>query len=338
MRVRSSHLPLLLLLALVPVAAGAGAQSAADSLARAAELIDAGELAAAVAILDARLAAAEDGQALLLRSTARFFAGEMERGEADLRRALELEPAQRQGWLNLAALEMAGADHEAAYRAFLRAEALDPAALDNDVNLGAVLLFLGRLEQASARFERYLGRQRGSGQAFYLVATNYAAAGYAALALRHLSDAIGLDEKMRLNARTDPNFAQIASTADYQRLLDTDPFVLAPGSFEASRAFAVPYSDADTRVVNAVLDALAVLRVPFDRRVEVTPQWALLWSDVRIKIRREGPERTVVAVSAPPASFTPQAFQARAEAIFREAEAALLRYRSPSERLGLPQN
>jgi tetratricopeptide (TPR) repeat protein len=316
--------------------APAGAQPSADALARAAELIDAGQPAAAVALLDARLASREEPPALLLRSTARFLLGEMDSGEADLRRALALDPALRQGWLNLAALEMAGGDHEAARQAFLRAEALDPGALDNDVNLGAVLLFLGRLEEASGRFERYLAREAGSGQAYYLVATNYAAAGYAALALRHLADAIRIDEKMRLGARTDANFAQIASSPEYARLLATDAFVHPPGSLLARRAFAAPYSDGDTRVVSAVLDALRALRVPFDRRVEVTPEWALIWADVRIKVRRDGAERTVVEVSAPPAAFTPQAFQARVEALFRQTEALVLRYRTAGEKLGLP--
>jgi tetratricopeptide (TPR) repeat protein len=320
---------------MLQLAGRAGAQSA-DPLARAAELLDAARVTEAVALLDQRLADREDPRALLLRSTARFMLGEMEAGEADLRRALELDPSQRQGWLNLAALELASGRHDAAHQAFLRAEALDPRASDNDLNLGAVLLYLGRLEEASTRFERYLAAQAGSGAAYYLVATNYALAGYAALALHHLTDAIRHDEKTRLGARTDPNFAQIATSAEYQRLLATDLFVPAPGSLLARRAFSTPYSDSDPRIVNAIIDALGRLRVPFDRRVEVTPDWALVWADVRIKVRREGPERCVVEVSAPPASFTPQAFEKRVEALFRETEVALLRYRSASERLGLP--
>ena len=336
MRLRASPLLLVTLLLELVLAAPDARARQPDSLARAAELLDAGQIPEAIALLDARLAAAQDAQALLLRSTARFLLGEMERGEADLRRAVEIDPRLRQGWLHLAALELAGGNHQAAHAAFLRAEALDPSASDNDLNLGAVLLFMGRLEEASGRFERYLGRQPGSGQAHYLIATNYASAGYAALALRYLSDAIRLDEKTRLGARTDPNFAQIAATPEYQRLLADDPFVPAPGSLEARHSLIAPYSDVDTRVVNAILDALRVLRVPFDRRVEVTPDWALVWADVRIKVRRQTPERTLVEVSAPPAAFTPQAFETRVEALFREVETALLRYRSPSERLGLP--
>jgi tetratricopeptide (TPR) repeat protein len=324
----------LALLCVLLLAGGARAQPA-DSLARAAELLDAGKVAEAVTLLDARLAGREDPRALLLRSTARFMLGEMESGETDLRRSLELDPAQRQGWLHLAALELASGRHDAAHQAFLRAEKLDPQAADNDVNLGAVLLYLGRLEEASDRFERYLARQPGSGSAYYLVATNYASAGYTALALRHLTDAIRLDEKTRLQARTDRNFAQIAASPEYERLLSTDLFVPQAGSLQTSRAFAIAYDPNDPRLVNAVLDALGALKVPFDRRVEVTPEWALVWADVRIKVRRDGPQQSVVEVSAPPASFTPQAFGKRVEALFSRAELALLRYRSTSERMGL---
>jgi tetratricopeptide (TPR) repeat protein len=319
-----------------PAAAAAG--QPADSLARAAELIDAGKPTEAIVLLDERLRRDEEPRALLLRSTARFLLGELEPGEKDLRRALELDPSQRQGWLNLAALELASVHYDAAYQALLRAETLDPKAPDNDVNLGAALLFLGRLEEASARFERYLAAQPTSGDAYYLVATNYASAGYAALALRHLTDAIRRDEKTRLRARTDPNFSQIATTPDYQSLLATDLFVTAPGSLQAREVMDAPYSDTETRVVNAILDALGAMRVPFDRRVEVTPEWALVWADVRIKILRQGTAQSVVEVSAPPASFTPQTFQARVDALFAQTRALLLSYRSTSEKLGLPQS
>ena len=273
--------------------------AATDSIARAAELIDAGKPTEAIKILDERLQRGEEARALFLRSTARFLLGEMQTGEQDLRRSLELDPNHRQGWLNLAALELVSVRYDAAYRAFLQAEALDPAAADNDVNLGAALLFLGKLEEASKRFEHYLAAQPNSGDAFYLVATNYAAAGYSALALRYLTDAIRRDEKTRLRARTDRNFAQIASTPDYQRLLAADLYVFAPGALLAKEAIEAPYSETDTRVVNAVLDALGALRIPHDRRVELTPEWALVWADVRIKIVRQGAEQSVLEISAP---------------------------------------
>jgi tetratricopeptide (TPR) repeat protein len=337
-RIRSLLLLTLLALVALPAVAAAPGPPPADPLARAAELIDAGQPTEAIALLDARLREGEEPRALLLRSTARFLLGDLDPGEQDLRRSLELDPTQRQGWLNLAALELASKHYDPAYQAFQRAESLDPKAPDNDVNLGATLLFLGRLEDASARFERYLAAQPNSGEAYYLVATNYAASGYASLALRHLTDAIRRDEKTRLRARTDANFSQIALLPDYQKLLMTDLYVPPPGALQASDVVAAPYSDADTRVVSAILDALGALRIPYDRRVEVTPEWALVWADMRIKVRRQAPDQTVIELSAPPASFTPQAFEQRARTLFNRTRAVILSYRSTSERLHLPNS
>jgi hypothetical protein len=80
------------------------------------------------------------------------------------------------------------------------------------------------------------------------------------------------------------------------------------------------------------------MRVPYDRRVELTPEWALVWADVRIKVVRHGTDQSVIEVSAPPASFTPQAFQSRVDSLLGRTRAMLLRYRSTTERLGLPQS
>lgn len=315
-------------LALETAATGIAGKKSQEALARAEELLDDGDATAAIELLDGVLARdAKNAKALLLRSTARFLDGQREAGEADLRRAVELEPALRQGWLNLGALEMSEGDHQAALDAFERARVLDPEALENDLNTGAVLLLLGRLEEASEHFERYLSRRPDSGAAYYLVATNYALAGYNALALRHLADAIRRDEKTRVRARTDPNFSRLLPTPEFQELATTDLFERDPGSLHATRTFDVAYSAADARVVNAILDALASLSIPYDRRVEVTPAWALVWADVRIKARpAEAPDESLVEITSPPGSFSPQEWRERVEALFLEIEKALATY------------
>jgi tetratricopeptide (TPR) repeat protein len=155
-----------------------------DGPAAARELIEAGQPEAAAAFLDGWLQTnPKDAGALLQRSTARFMLGEMETGRRDLQRALELDPTLRQGWLNQAALDLADGDQAAALEAFLRAETLDPTASDNSLNIGAVLLLQGHLDEASRRFERYLAAHTGTAEASYLVATNYAMAGYVGLSL-----------------------------------------------------------------------------------------------------------------------------------------------------------
>ena len=66
--------------------------------------------------------------------------GDMEPGRRDLDRALELDPELRQGWLNRAALAVAEERYADAVAAFRRAEALDPAAPENDLNVGTAQL------------------------------------------------------------------------------------------------------------------------------------------------------------------------------------------------------
>ncbi len=311
-----------------------GVSAQTDSVARAEELLDAGDAPKAIVLLDGLLQAApEDARALLLRSTARFYLGERESGEADLRRALALDPSQRQGWLNLAALELSDANYDVAYENFVQAQKLDPEAVDNHLNLGAALLFAGRLEESSEHFQKHLARPSRSGDDYYLVATNYAMAGYSALAMRHLSQAVQLDEKVRLRARTDSNFARLAETPGYQSLLETDVFVPPPGSLTASHTYSVPYSSDGGRLVGAILNALTELRLPYDRRVEVTPAWTLIWADIRIKAGTDsGTGRGLVFLSAPAASFTPQSWHQREDALFRQIEIELEKNRAPLRR------
>ena len=299
-----------------------------DVVARAEELLDAEQAEPAAALLDSVLSRDPDNvRALLLRSTSRFLLGMRDLGEADLRRCLELDPSQRQAWLNLGALELSDRNNEAALENFLEAEKLDPSAPDNAINLGAVLLLLDRLEEASGNFEQHIRSEAGSGDAFYLVATNYAMAGYSALALRHLAEAIGADEKNRLRVRTDPNFEDLARTDGFIRLMETDSFVPAPGSYITRHQFDVPYATTDTRLLNATLDALNALRIPYDRRVEVNPRWALIRADMRIKLRRDpGSGRGIVETTAPAAGFNPQTWRQRNDDLYAAITRALTRY------------
>src|SRR6185369_14840733 len=112
---------------------------------------------------------------------------------------------------------------------------------DNDINIGAVLLLAGKLEPATQRFQTYLGKHAGVADAQYLVASNYALTGYAALAVEHLRQAVLLDERSRLRARTDNNFAGLAKDRRYIDLLSTDSYKPAAGSHVAAQAYDIPY-------------------------------------------------------------------------------------------------
>ncbi len=305
-RPRRSALSALLLAGLLSLAAAA---SAADSteVARARELIDGGRPEAAVPLLDRELSRhPKDAEALLLRSTAHFMLGDSTTGRRDLEHALQVDPTLRQGWLNLAGLAVAEERYDDALAAFARAEKLAPEAPENDLNIGTVLLLSGQLEPASQRFSRYLATGGASAEGYYLVAKNYALAGYEALAVEHLRRAIERDERARLRAKGDPNFTALDDNPRYRELVSTDAYTPPPGAHTAARLYpSFPYQGGRGPLLRAVLDALQLGDRPFDPRVEVTPDWALVWSDARIKLS-DGPDGAGrVDLSAPAARFTP---------------------------------
>lgn len=326
-RHRGRRLVPVLLLGLVALslASMAAAQGSAAQLAQARELLEAGNAESALALLDRMVKQdPSSAEALLLRSTAHFVLGEDKPGRRDLKRALEADPGLRQAWLNSAALNLADQNYDGALEDFEKAEQLDPAAVDNDVNIGAVLILRGDLDGANQRFQRYLSLNPGSAGPFYLVASNYAMAGYAGLAIENLQRAIELDEKTRLRARTDPNFAALEDQPRFQDLLLNDNYQPPPGTHTAARSFEVPYTEADKRLLRAVVDALQIAGQPFDRRVEVTPGWALIWADFRIKVSDGEKGQGVVQLSGAPETFTPTQWQQRSEEFFRQVDIQLL--------------
>lgn len=308
----------------IALVAGTASAAPTDGSAAARELIEAGQPEAAAAFLDSWLQSnPKDAGALLQRSTARFMLGEMETGRRDLERALTLDPTLRQGWLNRAALDLADGNQTSALEAFRRAEALDPSAGDNSLNIGAVLLLQGNLDEASQRFGAYLASHAGSADASYLVATNYAMAGYVGLSLGHLRRAVGLDERSRLRARNDPNFAGLGESGQYQELLLTDTYAPPPGAHRATQRFEASYDADRGPLLGAVLDALQTSGQPYDPRIEVNPDWALIWSEVRIKVSAlTGGGQ--VELSAPAERFTPEQWRQKSEALLRQIAVQLL--------------
>jgi tetratricopeptide (TPR) repeat protein len=317
----ASTLCLLLLFSLLPTAAGA----ADPYKARAQELIDAGRGAAAVEILEPILKKnPKDAEALFLRSTARFLEGDSLRGRWDLEQSLELDPLQRQGWLNLGALNLAEGKYDGALTAFEQARGLDPDNVDVELNIGAVLLFQGKLEPASAHFQRYLQGAPDIAEPFYLVASNYAISGYASLAVEHLRQAVAREERFRLKARTDPAFGTLSNHPALQRFLARDDYRPPAGAHRASRDFPVAYETTDARLVGAVVDTLRQQQWNFDARIEMTPNWTLIWGDVRIKVGPADQGRIgKVELTAPPERFTPDRWRQLSQSLLDGVAAQL---------------
>jgi tetratricopeptide (TPR) repeat protein len=326
----SAHRPLILFPALLlvllysPAGYGATAGDVAAKRAAAQSLLETGDVDAALEILDNLVKrGSRDGEALLLRSTAHFMNGDISRGRSDLDRALKVDPTLRQAWLNRAALDISEKRLEPALEALARARDLDPSASDNEINIGAVLLLMGRVDEADRSFERYLIENPDSAEAHYLVASNYAMADRADRAVSELGKATALDELSRLRARTDPNFAALAGDPGFQRLLATDGFRPAPGSLRASRLFDLPYEGPESLLLATVLEVIQLANRPIAPRVEVTARWALVWTEVRIKVDTAADGKGQVSLTAPPRSFTAEGWRSLTDNLLSSVTARL---------------
>jgi tetratricopeptide (TPR) repeat protein len=288
-------------------------------------LLDQGEVEAALEALDARLQdQPDDGDAMLLRSTAHLMLGNLAAGRRDLEASLALDRSQRQGWLNLGALNMAEGRYREAVEAFAAAEKLDPRAADNSLNIGAALLFNEEREAASLRFRRYLEANPKNAEAYYLVAVNYALAGRADLVMPLLRRAVDLDERIRLQIRTDASFAKLTGDTEFELLLDTDSYRMPADAVVVTRRFDAPFSGRTSPVLQAVLTALQLSGRPITGAVEVASSWALVWSDVRIRVAAEGDGTSLTISSLDHTS------SAAIEDLFRRVSVELLSQRPPA--------
>jgi len=310
-------------------------KTVSKSVEQAQELLDDGQPQAALDFLDSETKSRKPSpRVLLLRSTALLMLGDQPQGEAELDRALALDPSLRQGWLNRAALRIAEERYGEAQQALEKAQELDPSAVDSYLNLGAVMLLQGQLAPATEHFEAYLGRAPQSAEAPYLVATNYAIAGYVQLAVKNLRQAILLDERSRLRARTDSRFDRILESGPYQKLLFEDSYRPPAGAHRIRRTVPMAYGDGGAPLLGAVIDSLRAAGLPFDPRVEVTPSWALLWGEMRFRVSAvEGTDQTapddanseekgqgsgIVSISAPAERLSPAQWKDQTERFFRE--------------------
>jgi tetratricopeptide (TPR) repeat protein len=317
---------LALLLGSAPAAAAPKEEALAASFAAAQSALDAGDADGALRLIAPVLKREpRNARALLLRSTATCMLGDVEPCRKDLDQALKLDPALRQGWLNRSALAIAEKRWDDALAALAKAEALDPAAGDNALNQGAVHLLRGDLEAATARFRQHLERFPADADAWYLVASNYANAGYAALALEHLERAIALDERSRARAKADPNFADLGGNRAFQDLLSTDNWTPPAGTATAERTFKTRLTGYDAPIVTAVLNVLQLSGAPLDPRIEVTSEWALFWAQFRVQLLRNLDDSTTVRLYSLPQHYFAATWESSTADFFRQVETELLR-------------
>jgi tetratricopeptide (TPR) repeat protein len=297
-----------------------------DQLRQAEQQLQAGNPKAALALVEKTLQKHNpSGAALLVAGTAHIMLGDTRRGEEDLRRALSLDPTLKQGWLNLAAVEIASVRYTAAYDALIKAQELDPQDMENQLNLGAVSALDGKKELAANHFARYL-QAIPDAQSHYLVAGNYALGGFESLAVEQLRKAIDLDEKYRLKMRSDNKFILLESSA-YLALLNTDSYRPPAGAHSAAAGFKASYSRQDGVLINAVLEAMQDLSEPYDPRIEATEQWTLIWGAMRIKISNQSNGTAVIRMSAPVSLCDRNEWQKRTQTLFQAIHGILNRPR-----------
>jgi tetratricopeptide (TPR) repeat protein len=289
-------------------------------------LLDSGNGEDALTLLEPHLRAnPKDARAMLQRSTAYLLMGQLDQGRRDLKRALELDPRQRQAWLNQAGIDIAEQRWKDAIASLERARELDPNAADNDLNIGAVRVLSGDLTGATEDFRAYLSKAGADPEAYLLVATNYAVAGYAGPAVEVLRRAIAIDEKARRAVRADSRFASLGSNPGFAELLETDSYQPPAGSHQVTHRFKARYDGGRGILLKAVLDVLQRRGERFDPTVEVAQRWALVWSRVRIKVRDEGTDQGAIDISASPSAMSAAEFTQLSTALARDIEVHLVR-------------
>lgn len=264
-----------------------------------------------------KLSAAE----LAYRGMARIMLGEIKAGAADLESALALDPKQRQALLNLGGLEIAEGNYAKAYDLFKRARDLEPQAADGYLNVGAVLMMMGKKLEAKDQLDRYL-KLDSSAEAHFLVATNYALGGAEHLAIAELGKAIAKDEHMRLRARRDDRFLALDSL-EYRVLLNTDAYQVPPGHRQAKATFRQRYDQTDGRLLRATTDALRQVGLRYEPEIEATARWALLWGDVRVKISSEAEGAGEIFLSASEERYSEELWQKKSQELFRTLQKIL---------------
>lgn len=284
-------------------------------LARIEAVIDAGDGAQALAMLQKTIKGQPSPREQMLRGSARILLGELKTGGFDLEEAVRRDPTLRRGFMNLAALEIAEAKYASAYEYFKKAQALDPKAADSYLNLGACLMMMGRSDEAREHFDRYLSLQ-SSGEDYYLVAANYALGRAYDLVVKTLEKAIAHDERLRLRARSDDRFVLVDSL-EYRVLLFTDNYQPPADHHQAAAAFTQTYSQQNDRLLRAALQALRTAGLRYEQDLEATARWVIVWGDLRMKISNQENGTGVISLSAPKSRFPPDLWSQKTQEIFR---------------------
>lgn len=286
------------------------------------QMLDQGNAEQALDLLRRQIKGKPTPEQRMQRGTARLMLGDLKAGSADLEQSLKDDPSLRLGWINLGGLEIAEGNYRAAEKAFRKAYELAPELPESHLNLGASLILTGAPDDAKRYFNQYLKLEGGSGEAHYLVATNYAIGGLESEAVAALEKAVLEDERLRLRARRDDRFLNL-NTLDYRVLLNTDSFRPPADHHRVEAAFRTRYSQQDGELLYAVLESLRKNEISYDPEVEAAAKWAIVWGDLRIKLRNQDNGTGVVSLSAAPDAMSRESFHRLSQQLFQSIHGIL---------------
>ena len=104
----------------------------------------------------------------------------------------------------------------------------------------------------------------------------------------------------------------------FQQVLATDSYSPPKGSHRHRELFEEAYDGSRGPLLKAVLNALQFSGQAFDPAVEVTDQWALVWSDIRLKLSNAPEGGGQIEMSAPADRMTPGEWETRRTALVED--------------------
>jgi tetratricopeptide (TPR) repeat protein len=193
-------------------------------LSQANELLEMGNYPDAIAAYDKVLKLKDDSDKIWYqRGMALGRVQQYEDAIASLDRALEINPERTEIWWQKAHFLTASSRYENALHCFEQVKAKDPNNYQIWRDRSVPLMKLGRYEEAETSLKRAVNLKQDDPGSFYNGARLYALQENSKLAVKNLRQAITLDPSIRETAKSEPDFVDLESNEDYNKLVFAHP-------------------------------------------------------------------------------------------------------------------
>jgi tetratricopeptide (TPR) repeat protein len=189
-------------------------------LAQASELFEMGNYPDAIAAYDKVLQLKDDSEEIWYqRGTALGRVQQYEDAIASLDRALEINPERTDIWWQKANFLTASSRYENALHCLEQVKEKEPNNYQIWRDRSVPLMKLGRYEEAETSLKRAVNLKQDDPGSFYNGARLYALQGNSKLAIKNLRQAIALDPSVRETAKSEPDFVDLESNEDFNKLV-----------------------------------------------------------------------------------------------------------------------